>query len=193
MWAQLAIMGTFVAILAGTIAGPLLMGIEASWPVWVSATALLVAVVGYLTSRRIPEAPAVAPDLRINWNFLAETIRNIRFIGENRIVLNLTIDQNAVSGGELTDNLPVEFALENPYPNPFNSLMRINYTVPRREHVRIVVFDLLGREVAQLVGGSVEPGRYSAVFNGENMASGIYFVRLESTDYTRTVKAVLLK
>lgn len=81
-------MGTFVAILAGTIAGPLLMGIEADWPVWVSGTALMVAVVGYIASRGIPTAPAVAPDLKINWNFLAETVRNIRFIGENRVVLN---------------------------------------------------------------------------------------------------------
>jgi 1-acyl-sn-glycerol-3-phosphate acyltransferase len=81
-------MGTFVAILAGTIAGPLLMGIEADWPVWISGTALMIAVIGYLSSRGIPNAPAVAPDLKINWNFLAETVRNIRFIRENRVVLN---------------------------------------------------------------------------------------------------------
>jgi MFS family permease len=81
-------MGTFVAILAGTIAGPLLMGIESDWPVWVSAAALLTALVGYVASRGIPEAPAVAPDLKINWNFITETVRNIRFIGENRVVLN---------------------------------------------------------------------------------------------------------
>ena len=81
-------MGTFVAILAGTIAGPLLMGIEADWPVWISGAALLVAVVGYLTSRGIPAAPAVAPDLKISWNFITETYRNIQFIRENRVVLN---------------------------------------------------------------------------------------------------------
>ncbi len=81
-------MGTFVAILAGTIAGPLLMGIEADWPLWISGTALLVAITGYVASRGIPEAPAVAPDLKINWNFIGETIRNIKFIGENRTVLN---------------------------------------------------------------------------------------------------------
>ncbi|MFC1778189.1 MFS transporter [Pseudomonadota bacterium] len=81
-------MGTFVAILAGTIAGPLLMGVEADWPVWVSGTALMVALVGYLASLKIPKTAAVAPDLRINWNFFGETIRNIGFITENRIVLN---------------------------------------------------------------------------------------------------------
>jgi 1-acyl-sn-glycerol-3-phosphate acyltransferase len=81
-------MGTFVAILAGTIAGPLLMGVEADWPVWISGTALVIAVIGYIASREIPQAPAVAPELKISWNFFAETIRNISFIGENRTVLN---------------------------------------------------------------------------------------------------------
>ena len=81
-------MGTFVAILGGTIAGPLLMAVDASWPVWVSGTGLVIAVAGYWVSRRIPAAPAVAPDLKISWNFVTETIRNIGFIGENRTVLN---------------------------------------------------------------------------------------------------------
>lgn len=81
-------MGTFVAILAGTIAGPLLMAIDADWPVWVSATGLVIAIAGYLVSRDIPDAPAVAPDLKVSWNFVTETIRNISFIGENRVVLN---------------------------------------------------------------------------------------------------------
>ena len=84
-------MGTFVAILAGTIAGPLLMGIEADWPVWVSGAALLIAVVGYLASLDIPKAPAVDPELKINWNLLTETVRNIRFIGENKIVLTCVL------------------------------------------------------------------------------------------------------
>jgi 1-acyl-sn-glycerol-3-phosphate acyltransferase len=81
-------MGTFVAILAGTIAGPLLAGIEAPWPVWVAGAALVVAVLGWLASLRIPEAEAVDPDLEINWNVATETVRNLRFINENRTVLN---------------------------------------------------------------------------------------------------------
>jgi 1-acyl-sn-glycerol-3-phosphate acyltransferase len=81
-------MGTFVAILAGTIAGPQLAGIEADWPVWVAGTALAVAVAGWLCSLRIPHAEAADPELRINWNFASETVRNIRFINENPTVLN---------------------------------------------------------------------------------------------------------
>ena len=81
-------MGTFVAILAGTIAGPQLAGIEVGWPYWVSIACLLVALAGYLYSRRIPAAEAVCPDLPINWNIFSETYRNLKFLNENRVVLN---------------------------------------------------------------------------------------------------------
>lgn len=81
-------MGTFVAILAGTIAGPQLAGIDVAWPYWVSLVCLLVALAGYLYSRRIPVANAVCPALEINWNIFSETIRNMKFINENPVVLN---------------------------------------------------------------------------------------------------------
>ena len=81
-------MGTFVAILAGTIAGPQLAGIESSWPYWVGVACLMVAVAGYQYSRTIPMAEAVSPGLKINWNIFSETVRNLKFINENRTVLN---------------------------------------------------------------------------------------------------------
>ncbi len=81
-------MGTFVAILAGTIAGPQLAGIDQDWPIAVSGAALAVAIIGYLCSRAIPEAQAVDPELKINWNIFTETIGNIRFINQNPTVLN---------------------------------------------------------------------------------------------------------
>ena len=81
-------MGTFVAILLGTIAGPQLAGIDSSWPYWVSLACLLVAVAGYWYSCKIPQAAAVAPDLKISWNVYRESMRNLRFINENRTVLN---------------------------------------------------------------------------------------------------------
>lgn len=81
-------MGTFVAILAGTIAGPQLAGIEVSWPYWVGCAGLAVAVAGYLFSLRIPQAEAAAPDLKINWNIFSETVRNLKFLNVNKVVLN---------------------------------------------------------------------------------------------------------
>lgn len=81
-------MGTFVAILLGTIAGPLLAGVDTAWPVWVAVAALLVALAGWLASLLIPTAPAVDPTLKINWNIFSESARNLRFIGQDRTVLH---------------------------------------------------------------------------------------------------------
>lgn len=79
-------MGTYVAILVGQIAGAQLVAIEGVGPLWVSATMVVVALVGYAASRRIPPAPSRVPDLRIGWNVLGETWRVIRLAAEVRAV-----------------------------------------------------------------------------------------------------------
>ncbi|KAB2928825.1 MAG: MFS transporter [Dechloromonas sp.] len=77
--------GTFVAILVGTLAGGLLAGAVAQ-PMWIAVGGLAVAVLGYLYSRGIPEAPPPAPELQVNLNPLTETWRSIRFASGNRTV-----------------------------------------------------------------------------------------------------------
>ena len=81
-WVEAA---TFLAILLGTMLGGWLIA-QSGGARWVSATVVLVAVLGYLTARSIPLAPTAAPDLRINWNPLTETWRNLRFMQGNRTV-----------------------------------------------------------------------------------------------------------
>jgi 1-acyl-sn-glycerol-3-phosphate acyltransferase len=77
--------GTFVAILAGTLAGGLLAG-SVAHPTWIAAAGLLIAGAGYLGSRGIPPAPAPAPNLVISLNPLTETWRNLKFARQNRTV-----------------------------------------------------------------------------------------------------------
>jgi len=79
-------MGTFVAILLGTIAGGLVVAIPGHGPVAAGVVAIAIALAGYAVSRGIPFTPAVAPDLRINWNPFTETWKNIRFAQGNRVV-----------------------------------------------------------------------------------------------------------
>ncbi|MCC7042144.1 MAG: MFS transporter [Burkholderiales bacterium] len=79
-------MGTFVAILLGTIIGGLLVALPQVGPIVAGAAAIAMAVAGWLVSRGIPHTPAVAPDLVINWNPLTETWRSLRFAYGNRIV-----------------------------------------------------------------------------------------------------------
>ncbi|MBS1196883.1 MAG: phospholipid/glycerol acyltransferase [Proteobacteria bacterium] len=77
--------GTFVAILIGTLAGGLLAGVV-DQPVWIAFVGIAVALLGYLTSRGIPAAPAPEPELKVNFNFVTETWRNISFTRKNRTV-----------------------------------------------------------------------------------------------------------
>ncbi|MFO1398207.1 MAG: MFS transporter [Burkholderiales bacterium] len=79
-------MGTFVAILLGTIAGGVLVAIPGVGPVLAGAAAIAVAVAGWLVSRAIPVTPAVAPALVINWNPFTETWRNLRFAYGTRVL-----------------------------------------------------------------------------------------------------------
>ncbi len=78
-------MGTFLAILLGTILGGLLVA-RAQFALYVSATVVSIAVLGYLASRAIPAAPPAAPDLKINWNPLTESWANLQFTRRNRTV-----------------------------------------------------------------------------------------------------------
>ena len=78
-------MGTFLAILAGTILGGLLVA-QAQFALLVSAAVIGIACLGYLASRAIPSAPPAAPDLKINWNPLTETWANFKFTKQNRTV-----------------------------------------------------------------------------------------------------------
>jgi 1-acyl-sn-glycerol-3-phosphate acyltransferase len=79
-------MGTFVAILAGTIAGGLVVGTGPNGPLWAGALAIAIAVAGWFASRAIPETPAVDPALAFAWNPFTETWRNLVFASRNRVV-----------------------------------------------------------------------------------------------------------
>lgn len=92
-----------------------------------------------------------------------------------------------------SSSLPVSFTLGQNYPNPFNPITTIKYTLPANGFTRLVVYDLLGREVAKLVAGYQVAGSHAVDFDGSAYASGIYLYRLESAGRTQTRKMILLK
>ncbi len=89
--------------------------------------------------------------------------------------------------------IPTEYNLSNAYPNPFNPTTRINFTIPKASKVSLTVFDITGREVTTLVNGKVPVGHHSVIFDGEGLASGIYFYKLKADGYSDTKKMVLVK
>jgi hypothetical protein len=91
------------------------------------------------------------------------------------------------------DLLQKSFALAQNYPNPFNPKTGIRYQVPGVSDVKLVVYDLLGREVAVLVDENKSPGSYEVTFDGGGLSSGVYFYRLQAGDLVQTKTLVILK
>ena len=85
------------------------------------------------------------------------------------------------------------YNLSNNYPNPFNSSTKINYSIPERSIVSLKVFDLLGREVVEIVKGEIEAGTYDINFSPPNLPSGVYFYQLQAGSFLQTKKMILLK
>lgn len=91
------------------------------------------------------------------------------------------------------DELPTRIALEANYPNPFNPVTTIEYSVAATEHVKLQVFDLTGRLVATLVDSVQPAANYRVGFDAQDLASGMYLYRLQAAGTTLTRKMVLLK
>jgi photosystem II stability/assembly factor-like uncharacterized protein len=101
----------------------------------------------------------------------------------------------------LSSNIPENFSLPQNYPNPFNPVTKIKFAIPlsrgvsagRGVLVSLVIYDVLGREIATLVNEQLSPGTYEAEWDGSNFASGVFFYKLTTSDYTETKKMVLIK
>lgn len=86
-----------------------------------------------------------------------------------------------------------QMELGNNYPNPFNPNTTIEYVVSKATNVRLAVFDLLGREVTRLVDGRKEAGTYRVRFDGNGLASGVYFYRMQAGNFVQTKRLLLLR
>jgi hypothetical protein len=97
-----------------------------------------------------------------------------------------------------TTGIPTDFGLEQNFPNPFNPQTVIGFDLPRRSHVYLSVYNVLGEEVDHLVDDDLPAGKYELVWssqtrNGDPLPSGVYFYRLIADEITLTRKMLLLK
>jgi hypothetical protein len=93
----------------------------------------------------------------------------------------------------ISTEIPSGFSLSQNYPNPFNPTTTIKFDIPKNEFVKLVVFDILGREVQTLVNEKLQPGTYEAAFDATSLNSGVYFYKLETTNYSETKKMLMIK
>ncbi len=110
----------------------------------------------------------------------------VAYLGAEKFTVNISGVNDAV-------NTVNSFALSQNYPNPFNPSTKINYSLPVKSNVSLKVYDMLGREVANLVNATQEAGSHSISFNASKMASGLYIYTLKSGNNVTSKKMMLLK
>jgi len=135
-----------------------------------------------------PDRERLPVRIVVNNNETDITIENV-VINETRLPGSLALKGTT---------LPMQFELSNNYPNPFNPVTHISFSLPTKSEVTLSVFNILGQQVKTLASGAFEAGRHEIVWDGTNEAgehvtSGIYLYRLEAGNFLETKKMVLLK
>jgi len=105
-------------------------------------------------------------------------------------IINLYPDPDM---GENLSILPVYYFLEKPYPNPFNPVTNIQYSLPKNTYLELVVYDISGRQVQTLISNFKIAGYHSINWNASSYPSGMYFVKMVTGEFTQTQKLVLVK
>jgi len=122
-------------------------------------------------------------------NFISNSDAERLIYNTNKIITLINGDSPALE--EIS--IPNAFELKQNYPNPFNPSTTIEYTIPENSRVSLKVYDILGKEVADLVDKEQNSGTYIVIWDAKSASSGIYFYRITAGNYTDTKRMVLKK
>ena len=158
-----------------------------------------------LTRTMTQSIPAHAPEGQYLYHGYAGNYPGLVFGADEFIFEKTGVDEGSgYSGGwdlegwddgglSITEVLPENFELKQNYPNPFNPSTTIAFGLPVTSEVELKVYDIQGREVANLAQGYFQAGYYQETFDGANLSSGVYFVRMKAANYNHVRKMLLIK
>ena len=92
-----------------------------------------------------------------------------------------------------TNKMPQSIILNQNYPNPFNPITTISFEIPKKEIVEVSIYNILGQKIETLLNKELNAGKHELIFNAEELASGIYFYQMLTSNYQETKKCILLK
>ena len=100
---------------------------------------------------------------------------------------------NTFGLSHVVDIMPEDYSLSRAYPNPFNPVTTLSFTLPVETEVSIAVYNLYGREVFSLINGNMQAGYHSIVWDANSYSSGVYFVKMIAGEFVNTQKLMLIK
>ncbi|RPI18062.1 MAG: T9SS C-terminal target domain-containing protein [Ignavibacteriae bacterium] len=143
------------------------------------------------------------PGTNYNHTFSSIYFRNISLgwvVGSSGIILKTTNGGELIGVQNIGTTIPHEYNLSQNYPNPFNPATTIEFDLPKSSNVSLMVYDIKGKIIEQLVDEYLQAGSYKTTFNANDLSSGIYFYRIAihsdkitANDFTQTKKLVLVK
>jgi photosystem II stability/assembly factor-like uncharacterized protein len=158
----------------------------------------------FLTGVSTASTPVVAKSTNSgnNWGLTSfpNTVNKIYFLNPNTgwIACNngqlyKTTDGGIVIVNNITSEAPDNYSLSQNYPNPFNPITKVKFSMLNAGNVKLIVFDVMGREVQTLVNEKLQPGSYETTFNGTALTSGVYFYKLITDGFTETKRMLMIK
>ncbi|HRI84787.1 MAG TPA: T9SS type A sorting domain-containing protein [Ignavibacteria bacterium] len=113
--------------------------------------------------------------------------------GSNVYKLNIVYDVITEVSENIISSVPADYSLSQNYPNPFNPSTKIKYTLPKPDNVTLKIYNELGKEVTSLADGFKNAGTYEITFDGNGLPSGVYFYKIQTSEYTSARKMLLIK
>jgi photosystem II stability/assembly factor-like uncharacterized protein len=145
-------------------------------------------------------------DWKVQYTFSQKRIRSVSFsdinigwiCGSGGIIYYTKTGSNITFIKTNANEIPDKFSLSQNYPNPFNPVTKIKFNIKKEyrsqeSEVKLNIYDILGRKIEDLVNEKLQPGSYEVTFDGSNLASGIYFYKLTSGEFSDTKRMILLK
>ena len=140
---------------------------------------------------------SIARELGFSGDSVITTCRLTAYNGLDSIISanNLLVILKSTSVGiqNISQQIPDKFKLENNYPNPFNPATNIKFQLPQNSFASLIIYDMLGRELMTLISEELTAGYYHYQFNAENIHSGVYFYKLQTSNYSETKRMLLVK
>jgi len=113
--------------------------------------------------------------------------------GNGRGDISVSLTNINISVHDITIEIPTKYNIAQNYPNPFNPTTNVRFSIVNAGQVKLIVYDVQGREVQTLVNERLQPGTYEATFDGSALTSGVYFYKLVTNGFTETKKMILIK
>jgi len=121
----------------------------------------------------------------------AKDLNNLVSLPSNIVTVENCVEHKQSASTGNGDNL--SYKLYNAYPNPFNPRTTIEFEIPQKDYVSIILYNVLGKELKTLINGIKEKGTHQVQVNGTDLVSGIYFVKIQTNNFIKTQKLILIK